>query len=39
MLRRSFGKKCLRLSMGKRSLGGGQGRQMGRSVLEYGRRS
>ncbi|RVW15738.1 putative ribonuclease H protein [Vitis vinifera] len=29
VLRRSFGKKCLRLSMGKRSLGGGQGRQMG----------
>ncbi|RVW43838.1 hypothetical protein CK203_074112 [Vitis vinifera] len=33
-----LGKKCLRLSMGKRSLGGGQGRQMGRSVLEFGRR-
>ncbi|RVW38000.1 hypothetical protein CK203_084191 [Vitis vinifera] len=29
---------CLRLSTGKRSLGGGQGRQMGRSVLECGRK-
>ncbi|RVX23538.1 putative ribonuclease H protein [Vitis vinifera] len=35
VLRRSFGKKCLRLSMGKRSLGGGQGRQMGRLELEF----
>ncbi|RVW36857.1 hypothetical protein CK203_113738 [Vitis vinifera] len=37
--RRNFGKKCLRLSMGKRSLGGGQGRQMGCLELEFGRKS
>ena len=29
VLGRSFGKKCLRQSMGKRTLVGGQGRQMG----------
>ncbi|RVX01992.1 hypothetical protein CK203_019452 [Vitis vinifera] len=36
-LRRSCGKKCLRLSMGKRSLGGEQGRQMGCLGLVCGR--
>ena len=29
MLRRNFGRRCLRQSMGKRTLDGGQGRQMG----------
>ena len=32
-------KKYLRLSMGEKSLGGGQGRQMGCLELEFGRKS